>query len=146
MTHRFQQLFSYRGVETISVFQPEAREHFISPSNACEVGLARGARRCEALLDPFHALGVSNSTAERKRAAHDDRCEDGFPSRIRNASQADGDAVSVMRRALASARGPVTIVSVGYMTNLHGLLRSAADAASPLSGVALVEETVERLV
>ena len=70
--------------------------------------------------------------------------------RIRDASQADGDSVSVLRRALAAAGDrSVTIVSVGYATNLFDLLRSTGSSFpgdSPLAGVALVEQKVEQLV
>lgn len=70
-----------------------------------------------------------------------------FPSRVRSASEADGTAVQVLRRALAAAADKsVSIASVGYATNLHDLLASKADDASPLAGVALVEAKVKRLV
>ena len=71
---------------------------------------------------------------------------DRYPSRVRNASDADGDALSVLRRTLHRAAQPVTIVSVGYFTNLYDLLRSVADAESPLDGVELVRTKVARLV
>lgn len=63
-----------------------------------------------------------------------------FPSRVRNASTADGDAVAVMKRALAAASDrSVTIVSVGYATNLYDLLRTA-------EGRYLAEQKVAKLV
>lgn len=57
------------------------------------------------------------------------------------------DAVTIYRKALAGAEdGSVTIISVGFFTNLRNLLRSPADAASPLDGEALVRAKVKRLV
>src|SRR3954451_5705668 len=51
-------------------------------------------------------------------------------------------AVSVLRRLLAESSEKVTIVQVGFSTNLAALLDSQADAVSPLSGVELVKEKV----
>ena len=48
-------------------------------------------------------------------------------------------AVLVYRRTLSqAANGSVTIVSVGFLTNLLALLQSAPDEISPLAGTALV--------
>ena len=56
------------------------------------------------------------------------------------------DAVDVYRRVLAaSAARSVTIASVGLLTNLELLLRSAPDAHSPLTGHELVAEKVALL-
>jgi hypothetical protein len=68
-----------------------------------------------------------------------------FPSRVRTAAQAP-PAVDVLRRALASSSELVTFVALGHATNLHALLSSAADAASPLTGVELVASRVSKLV
>jgi len=57
------------------------------------------------------------------------------------------DAVSLYREVLAARPdGSVTIVSVGYLTNLAALLGSGSDPASPLDGVRLVRKKVRRLV
>ena len=69
-----------------------------------------------------------------------------FPSRIRRSSQADGDSVSVLRRAIAESEKPVTIATIGYATNLFDLLQSGADKISPLSGIELVRNKVSQLV
>ena len=70
-----------------------------------------------------------------------------FPSRVRNASDADGTAVAVLRRTLQAAPPhSVTVVSVGYLTNLHDLLLSEADEESELDGPSLVREKVAKLV
>jgi len=57
------------------------------------------------------------------------------------------DAIAVYRKALASAEdGSVVIISVGFFNNLRNLLRSPADATSPLTGEELVGKKVNRLV
>ena len=56
-------------------------------------------------------------------------------------------AVSVYRKALASQPdGSVTVVSVGFMSNLSDLLVSGPDKYSSLSGKALVKRKVKELV
>ena len=68
-----------------------------------------------------------------------------FPSPIRDSSQVP-DAVDVYRRVLAASPArSVTIASVGLLTNLELLLRSAPDAHSPLTGRELVAEKVTLL-
>lgn len=63
-----------------------------------------------------------------------------FPSRVRTASDADGNALDVLRRTLSGASPhSVTIVSVGYATNLYDLLHSPG-------GQELVESKVAKLV
>ncbi len=53
------------------------------------------------------------------------------------------DAVAVYRRLLAAApERSVTIVSIGFLTNLDDLLRSAPDAADGRDGMALVRAKV----
>ncbi len=57
------------------------------------------------------------------------------------------DAVALYRRVLAAQPdGSVTVVTVGFFTNLANLLRSAPDANSPLSGRDLVRRKVRQLV
>ena len=67
---------------------------------------------------------------------------------VRHASaDAAEDAVRVYRRALAAAGdGEVTVIVVGYMTNLAGLLESGGDDLSPLDGRALAAKKVKKLV
>lgn len=63
------------------------------------------------------------------------------------AEQAPDDAVAVHRQALSSAPdGSVTVVSLGFLHNLHRLLTSPPDAASPSPGADLVSAKVNRLV
>lgn len=57
------------------------------------------------------------------------------------------DATQLYRRMLAAQPDQsVTIVSVGYLTNLRHLLQSAPDATSPLDGKELLRRKVARLV
>jgi pyrimidine-specific ribonucleoside hydrolase len=57
------------------------------------------------------------------------------------------DAVSVYRKVLYSQPDTsVTIVTVGFLTNLAGLLKSTADSVCPLSGKDLILKKVKKLV
>ena len=57
------------------------------------------------------------------------------------------DAVEVYRRILFTQPDTsVTIVTVGFLTNLANLLRSQADSICPLSGTDLVSKKVKKLV
>jgi purine nucleosidase len=57
------------------------------------------------------------------------------------------DAVTLYRQLLADqADGSVTLISVGYFTNLANLLESEPDDISPLTGVDLVQRKVKHLV
>lgn len=69
-----------------------------------------------------------------------------YPHALKMNDQAE-DAVKLYRRILtAQPDGSVTIVTVGFITNMANLLRSQADAISPLDGTALVKKKVEKLV
>lgn len=70
----------------------------------------------------------------------------GYPHKIKSNSQAV-EAVLLYRKILSSqADGSVTIISVGFFTNLADLLRSGADKYSKLTGVQLVKQKVKNLV
>jgi inosine-uridine nucleoside N-ribohydrolase len=57
------------------------------------------------------------------------------------------DAVALYRKILSTQKDKsVTIISIGFFTNLAHLLDSKADAYSPLSGKQLVAKKVKRLV
>lgn len=69
-----------------------------------------------------------------------------FPHSIKSNNDVP-DAVEVYRKALASqADKSVTVVTVGFLTNLANLLQSKGDKYSPLDGKALVEQKVKQLV
>jgi hypothetical protein len=56
-------------------------------------------------------------------------------------------ALKIYRSILAAQPdGSVTVVSVGFLVNLEELLKSPADADSPLSGMDLVKKKVKQLV
>jgi inosine-uridine nucleoside N-ribohydrolase len=69
-----------------------------------------------------------------------------YPHNIKSNSLAI-EAVALYRKILArQANGSVTIISVGFFTNLADLLRSGADKYSKLTGAQLVKKKVKNLV
>ena len=69
-----------------------------------------------------------------------------YPHAVKSNDEAM-DAVKLYRKILSSQPDKsVTIVSVGFFTNLAGLLNSKSDEYSKLSGMALVKKKVKRLV
>lgn len=69
-----------------------------------------------------------------------------YPHSVKSTSEA-ADAVTVYRKILAGEPdNSVTIVTVGFLTNLNNLLRSDADNISPLTGKELVSRKVKNLV
>lgn len=69
-----------------------------------------------------------------------------YPHNIKSNGQAV-EAAALYRKILASqADGSVTIISVGFFTNLANLLRSGADKYSKLNGAQLVKQKVKSLV
>lgn len=68
-----------------------------------------------------------------------------YPHDLTEESDVPG-ATEVLRKTLAAAAdGSVTVIQVGFSTNLARLLDSPADAYSPLTGRALVAEKVQLL-
>jgi pyrimidine-specific ribonucleoside hydrolase len=69
-----------------------------------------------------------------------------YPHKIRNNEQAE-NALELYRKILASQPDhSVTIVTVGFLTNLSNLLESHADKYSVLNGADLVRKKVKSLV
>ena len=69
-----------------------------------------------------------------------------YPHKVKSTADAP-DAVEVYRRVLASQPDTsVTIVTVGFLTNLAALLQSSSDQFSDLDGKALVKMKVKKLV
>lgn len=69
-----------------------------------------------------------------------------YPHRVQNTADLP-DAVEVYRRILsAQPDTSVTLVTVGFLTNLANLLRTQPDSLSPLSGMDLVSKKVRKLV
>jgi pyrimidine-specific ribonucleoside hydrolase len=69
-----------------------------------------------------------------------------YPHTIRSNAEAE-DALSLYRRILAAQPdGSVTIVTVGFLTNMADLLISGPDQYSSLSGRELISKKVKKLV
>jgi len=69
-----------------------------------------------------------------------------FPHKYRSTSEAP-DAVTQYRKILAAQPdGSVTMVTIGFLTNLSNLLQSPADQISKLNGTDLVALKVKKLV
>jgi pyrimidine-specific ribonucleoside hydrolase len=69
-----------------------------------------------------------------------------YPHKIKSNDEAE-DAVKVYRKVLSQQPdNSVTIITVGFLTNLANLLNSKPDKFSPLDGTTLVHKKVKRLV
>jgi len=69
-----------------------------------------------------------------------------YPHQIRYNREVP-DAVTLYRRLLVQQPdSSVTIITVGFLTNIANLLRSPADTYSPLNGLQLVQKKVKQLV
>jgi len=69
-----------------------------------------------------------------------------YPHKIKDTNDWN-DAVSVYRKSLSSQPdNSITIVTVGFLTNLNNLLKSGPDEFSPLNGTELVKQKVKILV
>ena len=93
-------------------------------------------------------IGVPKGNAVNKRDWQhwSDSLIKNYPHKIKNNSEAE-DAVLLYRKILAKQPAhSVTIVTIGFLTNLKGLLESKADAFSNLDGKKLVAEKVKELV
>lgn len=68
------------------------------------------------------------------------------PKAVRYSKNEDAeDAVSLYRRVLAESESKVEIIEIGFPNVLAGLLESRPDGISPLSGIELVREKVEKM-
>jgi len=69
-----------------------------------------------------------------------------YPHKIKTNDEA-ADAVSLYRKILVTQLdNSVTIVTVGFLTNLSNLLNTSGDTYSPLTGAELVKKKVKQLV
>jgi pyrimidine-specific ribonucleoside hydrolase len=69
-----------------------------------------------------------------------------YPHRLKSNKEAES-AVQLYRKILAAQPdGSVTIVTVGFITNMANLLKSKPDSNSPLDGTALVKKKVQKLI
>ena len=103
-------------------------------------------------IGAYHGPIGSGDAGEAKwwthngRGVYVDDLVETFQPRIRNYSQVPS-ALTVYRRTLAAAADhTITIVSVGFTTNLLDLLQSGPDRESPLSGLMLVAQKTKALL
>jgi pyrimidine-specific ribonucleoside hydrolase len=69
-----------------------------------------------------------------------------YPHKIRSTSDVS-DAVTIYRKILAvQPDSSVTIITVGFLTNLSNLMQSQPDSLSPYNGIELISIKVKRLV
>lgn len=97
---------------------------------------------------PNVPIGVPKGPAidEADRQHWSDTLVARYPHALRS-NDAAPDAVTVYRQVLAAQPdGSVTLVTVGFLTNLASLLTSGPDRFSPLSGLELVRKKVRNLV
>ncbi len=93
---------------------------------------------------PDIPVGVSRTGPDDEMWYHD--AVPGFPHRLKASGDAP-EAVSLYRRVLAGQPDhSVTIVTIGWLTNMAGLLDSPPDSLSPLPGTGLVAAKVKELV
>lgn len=109
-----------------------------------------------AVLDAFNTyfnrpdipVGVptGNASLLRDNQHWTDTVRANYPHSINNNSDAE-DAVKLYRRLLAAqADTSVTIITVGFLTNIANLLKSEADSVSTLNGKDLVNKKVHKMV
>jgi inosine-uridine nucleoside N-ribohydrolase len=133
--------------------------HALEDSNECKI-LATIAsnrhKRIAAVLDVFNSyfkkpdipIGVVKGKAVDLEAFQkwDSVLVHKFPHGLQSNEEAE-DAVSLYRKILSTQPdGSVTIVTVGFLTNMGNLLNSPPDQHSALNGKALVKKKVRQLV
>lgn len=95
---------------------------------------------------PDIPLGMVKGKSVRHESKYTRLIAEEFPHNSKTGAEAP-DAVQLYRQILAGqADHSVTLVTVGYLTNLHNLLLSEPDDISPLDGKALVRDKVQTLV
>lgn len=133
--------------------------HVFADNNECEILATVGSnqhKRMAALLSLFNTyynrpdlpIGVVRGKAVNLQANQkwDSIIVENYPNQIKNNEDAE-DAVSLYRRILAKQPDKsVTIVTVGFLTNMANLLNSKPDRHSSLSGKQLIAKKVKQLV
>ena len=97
---------------------------------------------------PTIPIGVPRNAAvnQRDKQHWTDSILSKYPHAITLNDQAE-DAVTLYRKVLANRPDhSVVIITVGFLTNLQGLLKSGPDSQSPLDGMQLVSQKVKQLV
>jgi pyrimidine-specific ribonucleoside hydrolase len=133
--------------------------HAFADNNECEI-LATVAsnshKRIGSLLQIFNAyfnrpnltIGVVKGKSVNLGASQkwDSILVERYPSKIKSNDEVE-DATKVYRRILASQPdNSVTIVTVGFLTNMANLYNSVPDNFSKLSGKELIKKKVKKLV
>lgn len=133
--------------------------HAFADNNECEILATVGSnqhKRMAALLSLFNTyynrsdipIGVVKGKAINLQANQkwDSIIELKYPHDIKENGEAE-DAVSLYRRILAKQPDKsVTIVTVGFLTNMANLLKSRPDKHSSLTGRQLIAKKVKQLV
>ncbi len=95
---------------------------------------------------PDIPLGMVKGKSVRHESKYTRTIANEFPHDSQTGNEAI-DAVQLYRKLLSvQADKSVTLITVGYLTNLQNLLLSKADAMSPLDGVTLVRNKIKTLV
>jgi inosine-uridine nucleoside N-ribohydrolase len=133
--------------------------HAYADSGKCTILATMASNRYEgiaAVLNVFNTyfhrpgipIGIPDDNAPnlRDKQHWTDSILANYPHAIKKNAEAQ-HAVTLYRELLAQQPDhSVVIVTVGFQTNLAGLLRSKADDISPLDGPALIKKKVSRLV
>jgi hypothetical protein len=95
---------------------------------------------------PDIPLGIIRGKSIKHASKYTRTIAEEFPHESKTSTEAP-DAVELYRRILHKQPDhTVTLVTIGYLTNLANLLQSEADEISLLNGVELVRQKVQRLV
>lgn len=95
---------------------------------------------------PDIPLGMIKGKSVRDESKYTRLIANEYPHDIQTGEEAT-DSVRLYRQILsAQVDKSVTLVSVGYLTNLHNLLLSEADSVSSMDGRSLVKRKVKTLV
>ena len=104
---------------------------------------------CSTLISnvPTFRLAYPKDTVDiRDRQHWTDSIIAAYPHSLKSNEDAEG-AVQLYRKILATQPdGSVTIITVGFLTNLFELLKTGSDEYSQLSGMQLVKRKVKQLV
>ena len=95
---------------------------------------------------PDIPIGVIKGEGVRDKSKYTKKIANEFSHKSRVEAE-PLEAVQLYRRTLSAQRDhSVTLVTIGYLTNLHNLLLSKADSISPLDGLSLVRRKIKTLV
>jgi purine nucleosidase len=107
---------------------------------------------CADALNTFYELPelpvgfLKNQPALKHHSRYTKQIAEEFPSKLKTWEDAE-DAVQLYRKLLAAnADESVTIVTVGHLSSLQGLLQSVPDHISKLNGKQLVSQKVKKWV